>query len=171
MIGGSYRVTSVVGFAYLPPNFWRWWGSTNTILSLSETMDVEWWWNSRGTLKPYLLLLNCFEPFALRGDGNPKTFFSHSCITTHVHSYHCLRQYLRHRSDSNQSSGLHCHSSSFCFRFLWTTSENLRCAIGWELILPSKWIFRYQLCSWGISNIKDNKMQCRKNFKNGNVLN
>ena len=59
--------------------------------------------------------------------------------------------------------------SFFDFSFLRTQFGNLKCAIGGEFIFLSICRFRYQLCSSTIMNIKENKMQRRKNFKKCNI--
>ena len=67
----------MVSFGFLAQNSGKWQGPTNGSssfygcrLSSGDTQLVE-------TLKPYLLLLNLFEPFALRGGGDAK--ISSSC--------------------------------------------------------------------------------------------
>ena len=50
--------------------------------------------------------------------------------------------------------------SLFNFYFLRTTFENLKCAIGEELIFQFNRRFRCQVYSSKISNIKENKVQC-----------
>ena len=47
---------------------------------------------------------------------------------------------------------------------------NLKCVIGGESLFLSNWRFKYQLFLREISNMKENKMQCRKNLKKENVL-
>ena len=76
-IGGCCRVTLVVAFGFLAQNSGNWQGPTNGSssfygcrLSSGDTQLVA-------TLKAYLLLLNSFVPFPLRGGGDAK--MSSSC--------------------------------------------------------------------------------------------
>ena len=74
-----------VALPFCSQNFGKVEGPMNSILSFSECRLSGRDTQVVGTLEPYLLQLNSFEPFAFRGRSNSKTLFSHphdACIPT-----------------------------------------------------------------------------------------
>ena len=76
------RVTLVVAFGFLPQNFGRWWGPTNSTLSVYECRFSGGWWRHWNPTKCKKKL---FQRFALTGGRDTKT------LGASTHTISCTR--------------------------------------------------------------------------------